>query len=88
MPPGYYHMQHTKDASSLHYTLTLDPLSFWGLLNSSLNLELLKNCSTFNEDIRCLDGEERKKFLDSQLRIFKKEINLLTAEHIEKLSSD
>ncbi len=83
MPPGYYHIQQTKEHKSFHYTLTFDTVSFWSLFMSSLHLKFLKNCSEFNDDIRILENENRKQFLEKQLEKLKKEIDSLTIEDIE-----
>jgi len=84
MPPGFYHAPHTQESNSFHYTLTLDTVSFWNMLMSSMRLELLKNCSSFNYDVRVLGQADRKRFFERQLEKIKTEINSMTVEDIEK----
>lgn len=83
MPPGYYHLQHTLEERSFHYTLTLDTVSFWNLFMSSMHLELLKHCASYNDDIRMLDNARRREFLGKQLAALKNDISSLTVEDLE-----
>lgn len=85
MPPGFYHVQHTREKKSFHYTLTLDTVSFWTLFMSSLQLEFLKNCSSFNDDIRMMKNENRREFLSANLGKMKKALDSLTVEDLEKV---
>lgn len=83
VPPGFYHMHHTKSERSFHYSLTIESVSFWNLFISSLQIEFLKNCSEFNEDIRTLDNQERTAHLEAQLDELKRQIEGLTVEQLE-----
>lgn len=83
LPPGYYHLQHTQEDHSFHYTLTLDTVSFWNLFLSSIQLELLKHSSTYNSDIRMLESGGREKFLAEQLTALKNNINALEVSDME-----
>jgi ribosomal protein L16 Arg81 hydroxylase len=85
MPPGFYHAPHTKSDTSFHYTLTLNSLSFWNMVMSSLHLTLLENCSNYNNDVRMLDQEAREEYLNLQLQKFKKQVSSLNAKDIMRV---
>ena len=70
LPPGHYHVPETQDSASLHFTLTLEPVSFWSLLNPSVYRALLKHSVEFNEDMRFLDKESRNTHLTRQRDTF------------------
>ena len=62
MPPGVWHEQRTADSHSLHYTLTLGPISSWNVLFSFLRMTMMKS-PEWRRDLRFLgaastDGEE------------------------------
>lgn len=52
---------------------------------SWLQLELLKNCSSFNGDIRLMKNENRKEFLSVNLGIMKEALDALTVDDLEKV---
>ena len=85
LPPGYYHSAQTKKEKSFHYTLTLETISFWNFIMSSLHLGFLKNCSEFNEDIRSLPDSDRNKHFSTQLEEFKKMVNNLSVKDMENI---
>jgi ribosomal protein L16 Arg81 hydroxylase len=84
LPPGYYHVQHTKTLRSFHYTLTLEPTSPRLLFLKELQDIVLRNSTSLNCDIRSFTGEQRDDFLDEQLSKLKElicEISLDDLNH-------
>jgi hypothetical protein len=60
LPPGFYHSAQTENQSSLHYTLTIEPVCFWKEHNQNLFDKLLSSDGYFFQDYRFLTTEERK----------------------------
>ena len=58
VPPGFYHSPETLQEASLHFTLTIDPSSFWVEMNKTLLRELLRNSASLNMDERFLTQKE------------------------------
>ncbi len=74
LPPGYYHVPETLDEPSLHYTLTIEPQSFWKEKNSQLFNLLLMNCEALNQDLRFMENPDLEDHLQRCNEIFSKEI--------------
>jgi len=63
LPPGFYHVAETEEESSLHFTLTLEPLSFWSEINPHIFSTLISKCKNMNKDIRMLSHEDAKQHI-------------------------
>jgi ribosomal protein L16 Arg81 hydroxylase len=79
LPPGFYHVPHTKNEHSFHYTLTMHPLSFWSFMSETLENILWRNTNNLYGDLRNLDEAELVAALHERLIFVKKEIESLTA---------
>jgi ribosomal protein L16 Arg81 hydroxylase len=55
MPPGVWHEQHTTDTHSLHYTLTLIPVSMWTIVSSFMARKLM-TVPEWRRDLRFSDA--------------------------------
>lgn len=84
IPPGFYHVQETKNEPSLHYTLSQEQTSFWRSMQSNLFEILMKNTDEFNSDLRYLEKDERVNLLNKQLQELKERVSALTIEDLEK----
>jgi ribosomal protein L16 Arg81 hydroxylase len=84
LPPGYYHLPHTTDDHSFHYTLTLGPVAFRDFFLEAVNGLLWKNSEYLNEDIRAMDDAERLKALAERLEFVKEQVRSLSAEELER----
>jgi len=85
LPPGHYHAPETRDSASLHYTLTLEPVSFWSLINPSLYRALLANSECFNKDLRFLGVEERESHITTQKKLLADFILQLTSDELRMI---
>lgn len=76
VPPGFYHSSETSKGHSLHFTLTIEPSSFWPALNKALYETLMRNTNVLNADERFLGAEElaehRKICVDALLEAITK----------------
>ena len=57
LPPGTWHEPRTKDSASLHYTLTLTPVSFGTMIGPQL-LKYISEHPAWRADLRYNEGEE------------------------------
>jgi ribosomal protein L16 Arg81 hydroxylase len=85
LPPGYYHVAHTREKYSFHYTLTLESSTFWDSVKIAFRNELLKNHAEFNRDLRTMPLEERLEFYSCQLETLRAALNALTPGDLEAL---
>jgi ribosomal protein L16 Arg81 hydroxylase len=88
LPPGYYHSPETTDSASLHYTLTLEPISFWSLIRPSLSRALLANSECFNKDLRFLSIEERESHIAAQKKLLADFILQLTTDELKMMLAE
>jgi ribosomal protein L16 Arg81 hydroxylase len=67
LPPGTWHEPRTKDSASLHYSLTLTPVSFGTMIAPQL-LKYLSEHPAWRTDLRYLEGEgAMEEFLTERL---------------------
>jgi ribosomal protein L16 Arg81 hydroxylase len=85
IPPGFYHVAETEEQTSLHYTLTFEPLSFWSEINPQIFKMLISNCTNMNKDIRMLSPEAAKQHFEECMLEFK---SSLSDELLEDLIKD
>ena len=71
VPPGFYHVAETGDKPSLHFTLTVEPLSFWSEINPHIFRTLLSSRQDMNKDIRMLSSVEAKLHIEACIRELK-----------------
>tara|TARA_B110001469_G_C9644053_1_gene324773 strand:+ start:3245 stop:4102 length:858 start_codon:yes stop_codon:yes gene_type:complete len=72
LPPGFYHVPETLNEVSLHYTLTIEPQSFWSENNAILFNVLLNNCERLNRDTRFMSASELEEHLQKCKQILSK----------------
>jgi len=82
MPPGYYHLGHTEKVHSLHYTLTLEPLSVFGKIFGVFHQEFLKHSRALNADTRFLNEKDKEYVVEENVRIIKKVIGDMSVEDL------
>jgi ribosomal protein L16 Arg81 hydroxylase len=68
LPPGFYHVAETNEEPSLHFTLTLEPLSFWSEIHKHFFKTLLSDCANMNKDIRMLSSNDARQHFDDCIR--------------------
>ena len=88
IPPGFYHVAETDELPSLHYTLTLEPLSFWSEINPHIFKILLSNCQAMNKDIRLLPTNDAKNHFEDCIRSLKDSLPNDLAEGLFKSSKN
>jgi len=82
LPPGYYHLGHTEDSHSLHYTLTLEPLSVFSKIFGAFHQEFLKHSSRLNIDTRFMNEGDKDLVLEENVRLIKKVIGDISVEDL------
>ena len=65
VPPGHYHVAESQDTLSFHYTLTLEPDSYWARMQPHLFDTLLTDCGLLNKDMRLMSKSEFCEHMDS-----------------------